>query len=158
MRDLTQQEKLLVKLTQNGLPLHHRPFKVIAEQVGASEDEVIRRFQKMKQEGLIRRIAITPNHYALGYQFNLMTVWDVDDIDIDQVGELVARFGFVSHCYQRPRNLPDWPFNMFAMIHAKSRLCAKKQVELLKVELEGKFRQYAILKSSKILKKTGLRI
>ena len=74
----------------------------------------------MLESGVIRRIGAVPNHYALGYKANGMTVWDVADERIDELGERVGALDFVSHCYQRPRHLPDWPYNLFAMVHGQT--------------------------------------
>ena len=60
-----------------------------------------------------------PNHYRLGFRANGMTVWDVDDARVDELGEQVGALAFVSHCYRRPRALPDWPYNLFAMVHGR---------------------------------------
>ena len=107
---------------------------------------------------MIRRIALAPNHYALGMTANGMSVWDVDD----QRGRDPRRGGgaldFVSHCYLRPRALPDWPYNLFAMIHGATRdeVEAKraKIADLLGPSCSGS----DILYSTRILKKTGLRL
>ena len=112
----------------------------------------------MKNRGVIRRIGAVPNHYAIGYVFNLMTVWDINDSDIDQVGEAVGQLEFVSHCYQRPRHLPDWPYNFFAMVHGKNDTEVKVKMKKIEELVAGSCKQFTALKSSKILKKTGIRI
>ena len=87
-----------------------------------------------------------------------MTVWDIKDSDIDQVGKLVGELDFVSHCYQRPRHLPDWPYNFFAMVHGKSEQEANEKMQQIASLVKNSCTQFTALKSSKILKKTGLRI
>ena len=151
-------EKRIIELSQAGLPLESRPFKPIANELGVSESAVIAMFDSMKQKGLVRRIGLVPNHYAIGYLFNLMTVWDIKDTDIDQVGKLVGELDFVSHCYQRPRHLPDWPYNFFAMVHGKSEQEANEKMQQIAGLVKNSCTQFTALKSSKILKKTGLRI
>lgn len=151
-------EKRIIELTQAGLPLESRPFKSIANELGVSESAVVAIFDSMKQKGLVRRIGLVPNHYAIGYLFNLMTVWDIEDRDIDQVGKLIGELDFVSHCYQRPRHLPDWPYNFFAMVHGKSEQEANEKMQQIASLVKDSCTQFTALKSSKILKKTGLRI
>ena len=158
MMELDVIDRQLIVLTQSGLPLTERPYHQLAEQLAISADEVMQRFRSMQDQGVIRRIAAVPNHYKLGYGFNGMTVWDVEDAVVDQLGELVAALPFVSHCYQRPRHLPDWPYNLFAMIHAKTAADADTQILRVGEVLKGHVRSHQVLYSSRILKKTGLRI
>lgn len=150
--------KKVMAATQTGLPICDHPYQAIAEQVGTTEDELLDIMQDMTSQGLIRRIGLVPNHYALGYRFNLMTVWDVDDSEILRLGAQVGQLSFVSHCYQRPRKAPDWNFNLFAMLHGRSENEVAQQVESIQQLLGPACRDMAQLNSLKILKKTGLRI
>lgn len=151
-------DRQIIQATQAGLPLVAEPYQAMAEQLGMSAQEVMQRMQIMLDNGVIRRIAAVPNHYQLGYRYNGMTVWDVDDLHIDTLGLRVAELPFVSHCYQRPRYLPEWPYNLFAMVHAKTEQDAERQVAIIAELLGTDARQHQVLYSSKILKKTGLRI
>ena len=110
-------DRKLIVATQGGLPLSPTPYADIAAQLGIDEAEVLTRMQRLLDNGAIRRIGVVPNHYKLGYTFNGMTVWDVSDARIDELGQQVGNLPFVSHCYRRPRHLPDWPYNLFAMVH-----------------------------------------
>jgi DNA-binding Lrp family transcriptional regulator len=151
-------DRQIILATQQGLPLDPRPFSVIAEQVGTSAEEVMRRMTAMQSAGIIRRIGAVPNHYALGYRGNGMTVWDVPDERVDELGEQVGALDFVSHCYRRPRHLPDWPYNLFAMVHAPDREQAMQLVTKI-ADLLGEADQgHDVLFSTRILKKTGLRL
>ena len=118
----------------------------------------MRRMQRMLDLGIIRRIGAVPNHYALGYRANGMTVWDVADDQIDELGARVGRLDFVTHCYQRPRHLPDWPYNLFAMVHGRTREEVEEKARVIAVLLGAASRGDDILYSTRILKKTGLRI
>ncbi len=151
-------DRLLVRATQGGLPLAPRPYHQLAEQLGLSPDEVIGRLRAMLDSGVIRRIGVVPNHYALGYVANGMTVWDVDDARIDALGEAVGQLDCVSHCYRRPRRLPMWPYNLFAMVHGHSREEVETQAARIAALLGAALRARDILYSSRILKKTGLRL
>ncbi|MFU2486844.1 Lrp/AsnC family transcriptional regulator [Thauera sp. WH-1] len=159
---LADLDRRIVLATQGGLPLVPRPYAAIAAQLGVSEPILRERMAAMLDDGRIRRIGAVPNHYAIGYTANGMSVWDIDDALIDAVGERVGALPFVTHCYRRPRHLPDWPYNLFAMVHAGSREAAMARVDeiatLLEAEFGGACRGRDVLFSAGILKKTGLRI
>ncbi|RAU23520.1 protein nirH [Paramagnetospirillum kuznetsovii] len=148
----------MVLATQDGLPITERPYHAVAETVGTSAEDVMARMTRLLNAGVIRRIGLVPNHYALGYRFNGMTVWDVADEHVAEAGRRVGGLDFVSHCYQRPRHLPDWPYSLFAMIHARERAVADQLVERIAECLGPLSRGHLVLFSSRILKKTGLRL
>lgn len=151
-------DRKLIVATQEGLPLTPRPYLEIAEQLGVTEDEIITRMQRMQDMGVIRRIAVVPDHYKLGYTLNGMTVWDVPDDMINTLGRKLGSLDFVSHCYHRPRHLPDWPHNLFAMVHGRTQAEVDEHIQSI-VELLGENnRGHDVLFSKRILKKTGLRI
>ena len=151
-------DRRIIVATQAGLPLVPRPYDTVAEQVGCTSAEVKRRLQAMLDRGVIRRIAAVPNHYRLGYQANGMTVWDVPDTHIAALGRKIGSLAFVSHCYHRPRHLPDWPYNLFAMVHAASRAEVMQLVAQISELLGEHDRAHTVLFSSGILKKTGMRL
>lgn len=151
-------DRRLVLATQGGLPLVPRPYHAIAEQLGVSAEFVLARLAAMLQRGAIRRIGAVPNHYAIGYTANGMSVWDVADEQIDALGERVGALPFVTHCYQRPRRLPEWPYNLFAMVHGATRDEVRAQLTEIAALLGEACRGHDVLFSTEILKKTGLRL
>ncbi|MBE0470575.1 MAG: Lrp/AsnC family transcriptional regulator [Methyloprofundus sp.] len=151
-------DREIISASQAGLPLTPEPYQTLAEQIGISADELMQRLTHMQAQGIIRRIGAIPNHYRLGYQHNGMTVWDIDDAFIDKLGEKVGALNFVSHCYHRPRHLPDWPYNLFAMVHGKTAEAAAVQIQQIADLLGEHCRAHEVLYSTRILKKTGLRI
>ncbi|MBD9361908.1 siroheme decarboxylase subunit beta [Methylomonas fluvii] len=151
-------DRKIIQATQAGLPLVSEPYQAVAEQLGLSAQTVMLHLAEMQQTGVVRRIAAVPNHYKLGYRFNGMTVWDVEDGYVDELGQKVAMLPFVSHCYQRPRHLPEWSYNLFAMVHGKTEQDASEQVAIIAELLGAQARSHEVLYSTKILKKTGLRI
>lgn len=151
-------DRAIVAATQAGLPRTIRPYQVVAEQVGATPAEVMARLQRMQESGMIRRIGAVPNHYRLGYKANGMTVWNVPDERVRELGEKVGALDFVSHCYHRPRHLPEWPYNLFAMVHGHDRDEVAGQIETIAAILGDADRGHDVLYSTRILKKTGLRI
>lgn len=155
--DFTEIDLKIMRATQAGLPLVSQPYHVVAEQLNLPAELVMPRFQAMLENGAIRRIGAVPNHYKLGYVLNGMTVWNVPDEKIDGLGAKVGNLPFVSHCYHRPRHLPDWHYNLFAMVHGKSESEVKQQIEQI-AALLGEFNLGSdVLFSTKILKKTGFR-
>ena len=151
-------DRALIVATQGGLPLVARPYHAIAEQLGLAADEVMGRMKAMLESGVIRRIGAVPNHYAIGWTANGMTVWDVVDEQVDELGARIGALDFVTHCYRRPRALPAWPYNLFAMVHGASREECSAKAEKIRALLGDACRGNDILYSTKILKKTGLRI
>ncbi|MDF1583675.1 MAG: AsnC family transcriptional regulator [Methyloprofundus sp.] len=151
-------DREIISASQAGLPLTPEPYQTLAGQIGMSADELMQRLTRMQEQGIIRRIGAIPNHYRLGYQHNGMTVWDIDDAFIDELGEKVGALNFVSHCYHRPRHLPDWPYNLFAMVHGKTAEAAAVQIQQIADLLGEHCRAHEVLYSTRILKKTGLRI
>lgn len=155
---LAELDARLVRATQGGLPLVPEPYAAVAEALGVSEARVVARLEAMLADRRVRRIGVVPNHYALGYSANGMSVWDVDDAVIDALGRQVGALEFVSHCYRRPRRLPEWPYNLFAMVHARSREEVEARLEVIRALLGPALRAHDVLYSTRILKKTGLRL
>lgn len=151
-------DRRIVAATQGGLPLVPRPYHAIAEELGLEPADVMRRIQVLLDAGAIRRIGAVPNHYALGWKANGMSVWNVPDEHVAEAGRMVGALEFVSHCYRRPRHLPDWPYNLFAMVHGRNRDEAADKLTQIAAVLGDWDRGHDVLFSSKILKKTGLRI
>lgn len=165
---LTELERQYVLLTQKGLPIVSHPYHWLAEKLNIDVKEVLAMTEKFLEQGIIRRIAAVPNHYKLGYKYNGMTVWDIKDEHASEFGAAVGKLPFVSHCYLRPRHLPNWNYNLFAMVHGKnSEEIAQFRMqikELLTEVLEnrsnenGNMKNNDMLTSTQILKKTGLRL
>ncbi|QFS88276.1 MULTISPECIES: Lrp/AsnC family transcriptional regulator [unclassified Marinobacter] len=155
---LCERDRQLILATQGGLPLVPDPWAELGRELAIPADEVLARFQRMQENGVIRRVAAVPDHYRLGYRFNGMTVWDVTDEAISAMGEQVGELPFVSHCYQRPRHLPYWSYNLFAMVHGTSRNEVESKAGQIRELLGDTCSGHTILYSSAILKKTGLRL
>lgn len=151
-------DRALIQATQAGLPLTPQPYRTLAASLGITADEVMARMSRMLENGIIRRIGAVPNHYALGYKGNGMSVWNVPAQRIREIGERIGALEFVSHCYQRPRHLPDWPYNLFAMVHGRDRAEVEQKVAQIAALLGSDDLGHEVLFSTRILKKTGLRI
>jgi len=155
---LSPQDRELILATQAGLPLVSDPWAELGQQLNMAPEDVLARFQAMQASGVIRRVAAVPDHYRLGYRFNGMTVWDVSNEAISTKGQQVGKLPFVSHCYRRPRHLPYWSYNLFAMVHGTSREEVEDKADQIRELLGDTCLGHSILYSSAILKKTGLRL
>lgn len=121
----------LVYAVQGGLPFCARPYQAIAERIGLSEAEVIQRLTRLLESGDIRRLGVVVRHRELGYRANAMVVWDVPDRQVSEVGRLIGGQPFVTLCYRRPRRPPRWHYNLFSMIHGRSREGVRRNLEEL---------------------------
>lgn len=154
---LDETDRKIIQATQAGLPLTPQPYQAVAEQLGLTADDVMMRLTAMHNSGVIRRIGAVPNHYKLGYRFNGMTVWNIPDEFIDEMGQKVGQLEFVSHCYHRPRHPPEWMYNLFAMVHGKTQEAVDTQIRQIADLLGDNNLGCDVLYSTKILKKTGFR-
>ena len=150
-------DRAIVRAAQAGLPRVPRPYHAIAETIGVVPETVVERMRAMLESGAIRRIGVVPNHYRLGWTANGMTVWDVDDARVDELGVRIGALPGVSHCYRRPRRLPAWRYNLFAMVHGRDRTGCELQVREIAALLGDAVRAHEVLYSTRVLKKTGLR-
>ncbi|WP_058366245.1 siroheme decarboxylase subunit beta [Haloparvum sedimenti] len=159
---LTPAERDLVVEIQGGLPITETPYADVAAAVGAETEWVVETIKRFDAEGKVRRVGVIPNHYALGYTENGMTVWNVPDEVLEEVGPVVADLEFVTHCYERPRHDGVWPYNFFAMTHGRSEAESDRRVQQVKELMDDYWdvsdEDWDTLFSTRILKKTGIRI
>ncbi|MGB5744861.1 MAG: hypothetical protein WBP89_07915 [Sedimenticolaceae bacterium] len=148
----------IVAATQGGLPVVAEPFAQLGAELGLEPGTLIEALGEMLRDGVIRRIGAVPNHYRLGLRGNGMTVWDVPDERVVELGERIGRMDFVSHCYQRPRHPEIWRYNLFAMVHGQDREEVLDKTARLRAALGDDVRAQDVLFSSAVLKKTGLRL
>jgi DNA-binding Lrp family transcriptional regulator len=151
-------DRRIIVATQEGLPLVPRPYHAVAEALGVAPEQVMERLTRMLGDGIVRRIGAVPNHYRVGYRANGMSVWDLDDARLAELGPKVGALDFVSHCYHRPRRPPVWPYNFFAMVHGRKRDEVEVKVAAIAELLGAAARGHEVLYSTRILKKTGLRL
>ncbi|MCU0637535.1 MAG: Lrp/AsnC family transcriptional regulator [Methanothrix sp.] len=145
----------LLKAAQEGILLTGRPYKLLGEMVGQSEQEVVKRLQSLQDEGVIRRFAATIGHRALGIVANAMIAWKAPEDDVERAGRLLASVDEVTHCYERGKTA-DWPYNLYTMIHSKSREdCLSVARRLSRI---SGIDEYKVLFSEREYKKTSARI
>ncbi len=139
---------------EDGLPLIDRPYRDVAERLGLSEGDLLERLRHMAASGALARFGCVVRHRALGYTANAMAVWNVDDGVVDDVAKRFARHAGVTLCYCRPR-LPDWPYNLFCMVHAKSRREAYVAIDDLNLIGDTGLAEQAVLFSTRCFKQRG---
>ncbi|MBL4763980.1 MAG: hypothetical protein JKX67_01665 [Colwellia sp.] len=155
---LTEIEKTTLRATmEKGLPSHLSPYHVIAQQLALTEQQVLRQIALWQEEGLIRRFGLVIKHRKLGYNANAMVVWNIPNDEMDNVAQRLAKCAPVSLCYQRPRRLPDWPYNLFCMIHGTDRTLVLQQINHITVQLGLESIQKDVLFSFKAYKQHGAR-
>ncbi len=155
---LDETDRRIVLATQAGLPRVARPYHAIADALCLDAEALMTRMRRMLANGVIRRIGAVPNHYSLGLRANGMSVWDVEDDRISALGQEIGALDIVSHCYHRPRHLPMWPYNLFAMVHGRNRDEVEEKVDAIAEILGDACRGHEVLYSTGILKKSGLRL
>jgi len=149
-----QQERLKAAI-QDGLPLTATPYRTLSLQLDLPEPLVMEQIQHWLRDGYIKRMGLVVRHHAVGYQSNAMVVWNIADDKVDQVGELLRQADCVTLCYKRSRQLPDWPYNLYCMIHGKSRESVLTQLELLTRQNKLQHIPRSILFSNQQFKQTG---
>ncbi|MDY7565231.1 AsnC family protein [Pseudomonas sp. RTC3] len=126
-----EQALALRRRLETGLPLVPRPYQALAQQINADESQVLEQMRQWGEQGLFRRVGLVLNHRALGFTANAMLVLDVPDGLIDEVGHRLGRVPGITLCYQRPRRLPQWRYNLFCMVHGRQRDRVKAQIQAL---------------------------
>ncbi|MFO7750336.1 MAG: Lrp/AsnC family transcriptional regulator [Desulfobacteraceae bacterium] len=151
---LTQLEKKVISALQGDIPVTRTPFMELAKTIGVSEETFLEVARKLDQKGIIRRFGATLKHQKSGYTANAMVAWQVDENRAREVGETMASFDEVTHCYRRDP-AQGWPYNLYTMVHASDEKTCRAIAEKISraVSVEG----YTLLFSRKELKKTSMK-
>jgi len=155
---LSDDERQVLLIVQEGIPLVTEPYRAIGERLGMSQEQVMEILHSLLAKGAIKRLAAVPNHYALGVTANGMATWDVPDEQVSDIGRRLGQMPEVTHCYRRPRHLPYWPYNLFAMVHGTSRQDVLNTVQRISKELGLDNLPHTVLFSTRLLKKQGMRL
>ena len=150
----TDQEKAALRIVQKSIPDSLTPFADIAKQTGLSEEAVISLLKGMVDRGSIRRFGASLKHQKAGYAHNAMVAWIVAPEDADEAGRQAARHPLISHCYYRPSEAGDWPYEFYTMIHGRHPDEYKEVIGQIKASTVLK--EYAVLESIRELKKTSM--
>jgi siroheme decarboxylase len=146
-------DKKIIGFLQKDIPVEPVPYKILADQLGISEDEVLSRIMVMVNEGVIRRLGATLYHQEAGFNANAMVAWIVPEEEVDKIGLVMAGFREVTHCYHR-RPQRDWRYNLFTMIHGESREECHEIAR--KISEKTGVNDYSLLFSEKEFKKTSM--
>lgn len=155
MRKDSDFENALIEVISQGLPLVSHPYAAIAEQLGCSETQVIEGINRIMMRGDMKRFGVVVRHRKLGYRANGMVVWDIPDVRVNEIGHCIGQYSFVTLCYQRPRRLPDWPYNLFSMIHGQDRDAVIEQVKFIVRQCGLRDIKHEILFSNRCFKQRG---
>ncbi|WP_038041395.1 Lrp/AsnC family transcriptional regulator [Thermodesulfobacterium hveragerdense] len=118
--ELSQTEWLVLKELIDGLLICEKPFLEIAKKHNLSQEEVFEAIKSLLQKRVITRLGITLRHNLAGIEGNAMVAWKVEEERAEEVGQALAQRPYISHCYLR-KTYPDWPYNLYTMVHGKSR-------------------------------------
>ena len=157
MNDVSEStERSLIAAVQDGLPFTIRPFASLATRLGIAEHDVLQSLTGLVQRQIIRRFGVVVRHRALGYTANAMVVWDIPDDQVDALGVRLGQRAAVTLCYRRPRRRPDWPYNLFCMIHGRDRTTVLAEVAAIATSLDKPYR-HEVLFSRRCFKQRGAR-
>lgn len=147
----------LLTVLQDGLELVSQPYARLGERAGLTEAMVLELIEGWLATGLIKRFGVVVRHRQLGYQANAMCVWDVPDEVVHEVGVKLAREPLVTLCYRRTRALPDWPYNLFCMVHGRRRADVEREIGAIGARCGLAQYPAAVLFSLRCFKQRGAR-
>ncbi|AZQ86320.1 Lrp/AsnC family transcriptional regulator [Colwellia sp. Arc7-635] len=153
---LSQQQELRAIL-EKGLPHAAQPYLLIAQALNTTEAQVLAQIQLWQEDSLIKRFGLVVKHRKLGFKANAMVVWNIADEQVDDVAAQLSSCSEVSLCYRRPRRLPDWPYNLFCMIHGTDREIVTAQIDAMVKKFSLSYVEKDILFSFKAYKQQGAR-
>jgi len=148
-------DRCLVAALEGGLDLVTRPYAALAARAGCDELAAIERLARWQAEGVIRRLGVVVRHHELGYRANAMTVWDVPDDVAPGYGRALAASDGVTLAYRRARHLPEWPYNLYCMVHGFDRAPVRERIDTLSRALGLEAFPRAVLFSRTRFKQTG---
>ncbi len=152
---LDEADQVLITLMQTGLPLSTTPYADLGEKIGMPEKEVISRLKRLSDDNVIKRFGVVVRHHELGYRANAMTVWNIPDEIVSDLGPCMGKFEFVTLCYRRPRRLPEWPYNLFTMMHGQDRDDVLANIQFLIDRCGLKDFEHDVLFSTRRFKQRG---
>ncbi len=147
----------IVSLLQPGLPLVEKPYRLLAAAAGIGEARLLARLDEWRASGLLKRFGVVVRHHELGYRANAMCVWELPENDIDALGRQLALQASVTLCYRLEPHLPDWPYNLYCMIHGQARDAVRDQRDVIATRLGLDRYVHQILFSGRRFKQCGAR-
>ncbi len=154
MNMLTDLEKKIIALLQTDIPVVKRPFLAMAEKIGITEEQFLKVLNDLNDQGMIRRFGATIKHQKSGFKANAMVAWKVAENRVERVGNIMATFGEITHCYRRDP-APGWEYNLYTMVHAGDEAGCHAIVKKISQAVGEK--KYTLLFSRQELKKTSMK-
>jgi len=154
MNMLTDLEKKIIALLQTDIPVVKRPFLAMAEKIGITEEQFLKVLNDLNDQGMIRRFGATIKHQKSGFKANAMVAWKVEEEQVKRVGNIMATFGEITHCYRRDP-APGWEYNLYTMVHAGDEAGCHAIVKKISQAVGEK--NYTLLFSRQELKKTSMK-
>lgn len=151
----SEDDRRVLAAIEDGLPLTARPYRAAGDAIDIDEVEVIARIRKLAAAGVVTRVGCIVRHRSLGFTANAMAVWDVPDPLVQATAARMATNPRVTLCYRRERRPPDWPYNLFCMVHAKTRTEALAIIDDVTAEAEVSRFDHAVLFSTRCFKQRG---
>lgn len=151
---LTDEEKEVVRVTQQDMPLVKRPFLCYAKALGMPEDSLVAKLRELRDRGVMRRFSAVLHHRRVGFKANGMVVWKVPEERVEEVGHTKASYRAVSHCYERTTTR-HWRYNLFTMVHGRSTGEVEEIVG--RMSAETGIKDFKIIYSLREFKKVRLR-
>jgi DNA-binding Lrp family transcriptional regulator len=153
--ELDADEQALVNALQGGLPLVPQPYQQLARQMHWTEQRVLEQLASWLELGILKRFGIVVRHHELGYTANAMVVHDIPDALVSELGRQLGQHPGVTLCYRRPRVAPDWPYNLFCMVHGRDRNVVEQQIAELRARHALQDYPHAVLFSRTRYKQQG---
>jgi len=151
MSQLTEKERRILAVLQQGLLLTETPYADLTKRIGIKTDEFLEVLRDWKRQRVLRRIGAVVNHFELGKGAGAMVIWVVPDDKVEQIGEIFAGFSQVSHAYERQMR-EDWHYNIYTMVHAVD--AAELDAVVEQMSKAGSISEYKVLKTLRELKKS----
>jgi len=148
-------EHRVAEALQGGLALVARPYRALARAAGLDEAQAIDALAALLARGVIKRLGVVVRHHELGYRANAMAVWDAPDERAGPLGRRMAELPFVTLCYRRARHRPEWPYNLYCMIHGRHRATVRAQLAELATHCGLDAAQCEVLFSRRRFKQRG---
>lgn len=153
MYELTELDKRIIREIGQDLPASKRPYQVVAERLGISEETLINRLRLFREKGIMRRFGAILYHREAGLEGNCMVAWKVPDSEVQRIGKIMASVKQITHCYERLTH-PDWPYNLYTMIHGKTKKECAEIAEMISRKVG--ITDYRMLCSTREFKKTSM--
>jgi DNA-binding Lrp family transcriptional regulator len=131
---LRELDERVLAATLLGLPLTPAPYADLATTLGVTEQDVLDSTRRLEKTGVLKRFGLVLRHHELGFRANGMCVFDVPDGDVAGAAARLKTLPFVTLCYRRLRRPPEWPYNLFCMIHGTDRAEVIAQFEKARTE------------------------